>query len=102
MQGNLRLGFRYPTLVGSYKVSHNNFWNPNTSLVSLAFGSQFSSYYFYIFTCKYKGSIASMIDNSRSVAISLRHMRHNMITPRPIISISRVRSNHILRIMVNM
>jgi hypothetical protein len=31
--------FRYPTLVGSYKVSHNSLWNPNASLVSLAFGS---------------------------------------------------------------
>ena len=38
---NLSLGFRYPTLVGSYKVSHNNFWNPNTSLVSLAFDPNF-------------------------------------------------------------
>jgi hypothetical protein len=47
---NLSLGFRYPTLVGSYKVSHNNFWNPNASLVSLAFRSQFSSNYFGIFT----------------------------------------------------
>jgi hypothetical protein len=25
LQGNLSLGFRYPTLVGSYKVSHNSF-----------------------------------------------------------------------------
>jgi hypothetical protein len=50
LQGNLSLGFRYPTLVGFYKVSHNNFWNPNTSLVSLAFGSQFPSHYFCILT----------------------------------------------------
>jgi hypothetical protein len=47
---NLSLGFRYPTLVGSYKVSHNNFWNPNTSLVSLAFGSQLLSNYFCVLT----------------------------------------------------
>jgi hypothetical protein len=47
---NLNLGFRYPTLVGSYEVSHNNFWNPNTSLVSLAFGSQFPSNYFCVLT----------------------------------------------------
>jgi hypothetical protein len=60
------LGFRYPTLVGSYKVSHNYLWNPNTSLVSPAFGSQFSSHYFCIFACKYKRSIASMI-NSRGI-----------------------------------
>jgi hypothetical protein len=45
----LSLGFRYPTLVGSYKVSYNNFWNPNASFVSLAFRSQFSSNYFGIF-----------------------------------------------------
>jgi hypothetical protein len=50
LQGNLSLGFRYPTLVGSYKVSHNNFWNPNISLVSLAFGSQLPSNYFFILT----------------------------------------------------
>jgi hypothetical protein len=48
LQGNLSLGFRYPTLVGSCKVSHNNFWNPNTSLVSLAFGSELPSNYFCI------------------------------------------------------
>jgi hypothetical protein len=47
---NLSLGLRYPTLIGSYKVSQNSFWNPNASIVSLAFGSQFSSYYFCIFT----------------------------------------------------
>src|SRR6187455_411147 len=46
LQGNLSLGFRYPTLVESYKVSHNSFWNPNTSLVSLAFGSQLPSNHF--------------------------------------------------------
>jgi hypothetical protein len=50
LQGNLSLGFRYPTLVGSYKVSHNSLWNPNTSLIPLAFGSQLSSNYFFIFT----------------------------------------------------
>ena len=50
LQGNLSLGFRYPTLVGSYKVSHNSLWKPNTSLVSLAFGSQLSSNYFFILT----------------------------------------------------
>jgi hypothetical protein len=47
---NLSLGFRYLTLVGSYKVSHNNFWNLNTSLVSLAFGSQLSGNHFFILT----------------------------------------------------
>jgi hypothetical protein len=50
LQSNLHLGFRYPTLVGSYKVSHNSFWNPNTSLISLVFGSQLSSNYFFILT----------------------------------------------------
>jgi hypothetical protein len=50
LQGNLSLGFWYPTLVGSYKVSHNSLWNPNTTLVSLAFGSQLSSNYFFILT----------------------------------------------------
>jgi hypothetical protein len=48
LQGNLSLGFRYPTLVGSYKVSHNSFWNPYASFVSLAFGFQFPSHYFCI------------------------------------------------------
>jgi hypothetical protein len=41
---NLSLGFRYPTLVGSYKVSQNSLWSPYASLVSLAFGSQFPSH----------------------------------------------------------
>jgi hypothetical protein len=41
LQGNLSLGFRYPTLVGSYKVSHSSLWNPNTSLVSLEFDPNF-------------------------------------------------------------
>jgi hypothetical protein len=45
----LSLDFRYPTLVGSYKVSYNNFWNPNARFVSLAFRSLFSSNYFGIF-----------------------------------------------------
>jgi hypothetical protein len=27
LQGNLSLDFRYPTLVGSYKVSHKRLWN---------------------------------------------------------------------------
>jgi hypothetical protein len=48
LQGNLSLGFRYPTLVGSYKVSHNSFWNPYASFDSLAFGSQLPSNYFCI------------------------------------------------------
>jgi hypothetical protein len=30
---NLSLGLRYPTLVGSYEVSHNNFRNPYASFV---------------------------------------------------------------------
>jgi hypothetical protein len=41
LQGDLILGFRYPTLVGSYKVSHIRLWNPNASLSSLAL------YHFY-------------------------------------------------------
>jgi hypothetical protein len=36
LQGDLSLGFRYPTLVGFYKVSHIRLWNPNASLASLA------------------------------------------------------------------
>jgi hypothetical protein len=47
---NLSLGFRYPTLVGSYKVSQNSFWNPYACFVSLAFGSQLPSHYFCILT----------------------------------------------------
>jgi hypothetical protein len=43
---NLSLGFKYPTLVGSYKVSHSSFWNPYACFVSLASGSQFPSHYF--------------------------------------------------------
>jgi hypothetical protein len=50
LQGNLSLGFRYPTLVGSYQVSHNSFWNPYASFVSLTFGSQLPSNYFCILT----------------------------------------------------
>jgi hypothetical protein len=48
LQGNLSLGFRYPTLVGSYKVSHKRLWNPDASFVSLALRSQISSNYFII------------------------------------------------------
>jgi hypothetical protein len=40
------MGFRYPTLVGSYEVSHNSLWDPNTSLVFLAFGPQLPSNHF--------------------------------------------------------
>jgi hypothetical protein len=50
LQGNLSLGFRDPTLVGSYKVSQKNFWNPYASFISLAFGSQLLSNYFCIST----------------------------------------------------
>jgi hypothetical protein len=50
LQGSLILGFRYPTLVRSYKVSHIGFWNPNASLTSLAFRSHISSNDFIIFT----------------------------------------------------
>jgi hypothetical protein len=50
LQGDLSLGFRYPTLVGSYKVSHIRLWNPNASLSSLAFRPQNFSNYFIIFT----------------------------------------------------
>jgi hypothetical protein len=49
LQDNLRLGFRYSTLVGSYKVSHKRLWNPDASFVSLALRSQTSSNYFIIF-----------------------------------------------------
>jgi hypothetical protein len=49
LQGNLSLGFRYPTLVGSYKVSHKRLWNPDAGFVSLALRSQTSSNYFIIF-----------------------------------------------------
>jgi hypothetical protein len=48
LQGNLSLGFRYPTLVGSYKVSHKRLWNLDASFVSLALRSQTSSNYFTI------------------------------------------------------
>jgi hypothetical protein len=43
------LGFRYPTLVGSYKVSHKRLWNPDASFVSLALRSQTSSNYLIVF-----------------------------------------------------
>jgi hypothetical protein len=49
-QGNLSLGFRYPTLVGFYKVSHIKFWNPNASLLFLAFRPHIFSNHFIIFT----------------------------------------------------
>ena len=49
-QDNLGLGFRYPTLVGFYKVSYNSLRDPNASLVSLAFGPYLFSNYFFIFT----------------------------------------------------
>jgi hypothetical protein len=49
LQGNLSLGFRYPTLVGSYKVSHKRLWNQDASFVSLSLRSQTSSNYFIIF-----------------------------------------------------
>jgi hypothetical protein len=90
LQGNLILDFRYPTLVGSYKVSHNSFWNPYASFVSLAFGSQLPSNYFCILTRKNKRSVASMKNSNRFIArfprsiISPRRMRHSMIAPRPI------------------
>jgi hypothetical protein len=48
--GDLSLGFRYPTLVGSYKVSHIRLWNPNASLASLALRPQISSNNFIMFT----------------------------------------------------
>jgi hypothetical protein len=50
LQGDLSLGFRYPTLVGSYKVSHIRLWNPNASLASLALRPQISSNNFIMFT----------------------------------------------------
>jgi hypothetical protein len=50
LQGDLSLGFRYPTLVGSYKVSHIRLWNTNASLASIALGPHISSNNFIIFT----------------------------------------------------
>ena len=96
LQGNLHLGFRYPTLVGSYKVSHNGLWNPNARLVSLAFGSQFPSHYFCILTKKRKWSIASMVNGRRFITYSPRHMMHNIISPRPTSTMhkSRARGKH--------
>jgi hypothetical protein len=61
------LGFRYPTLVASYKVSYNSLWDPNASLVSFAFGPHLSSNHLFIFTWKYKRSVASMKDGSRFI-----------------------------------
>jgi hypothetical protein len=54
MQDNLSLGFRYPTLVGSYKVSHIRLWNPDANFVSLALRPQISSNYIFIFAHKNK------------------------------------------------
>jgi hypothetical protein len=54
LQGDLSLGFRYPTLVGSYKVSHIRLWNPNASFASLALRPHISSNNFIIFTHKNK------------------------------------------------
>jgi hypothetical protein len=50
LKGDLSLGSRYPTLVGSYKVSHIRFWNPNASHASLALSPQISSNNFINFT----------------------------------------------------
>jgi hypothetical protein len=50
LQDYLSLGFRYPTLVGSYKVSHIILWNLNASLASLALRPHISSNNFIIFT----------------------------------------------------
>jgi hypothetical protein len=96
----LSLGLRYPTLVGSYNVSHNNFWNPNASLVSLAFRSHFSSYHFCIFTCKHKRSIASMINSSRTIVNFPRCMRNSIIFPRPVFTMNKsgTRCEHSMRI----
>jgi hypothetical protein len=49
LQDDLSLGFRYPTLVGSYKVSHIRIWNSDASFVSLALRPQISNNYFIIF-----------------------------------------------------
>jgi hypothetical protein len=54
LQDDLSLGFRYPTLVGSYEVSHMRLWNPDATFVSLALRPQISSNNFIIFTHKYK------------------------------------------------
>jgi hypothetical protein len=54
LQDDLSLGFRYPTLVGSYKVSHIILWNPDASFISLALRPQISSNYCIIFAHKNK------------------------------------------------
>jgi hypothetical protein len=54
LQGSLSMGFRYPTLVGSSKVSHIRLWNLDASFVSLALRPQTSSNYFIIFGQKNK------------------------------------------------
>jgi hypothetical protein len=54
LQGNLSLGFRYPTLARSYKVSHKRLWNLDASFISLALRPQISSNYFIIFAHKNK------------------------------------------------
>jgi hypothetical protein len=43
------LGFRYPTLVGSYKVSHIRLWKTNAILASPTLRAQISSNNFIIF-----------------------------------------------------
>jgi hypothetical protein len=53
LQSSLSLGFRYPTLVGSYKVTHIILWNPNASLAYLALRPQISSNKFVNFTNLY-------------------------------------------------
>jgi hypothetical protein len=54
LQDDLSLGFRYPTFVGSYKVSHIRLWNPNASFASLALRPHIYSNNFIIFTHKHK------------------------------------------------
>jgi hypothetical protein len=54
LQGNLSLGFRYPSLAGSYRVSHIRLWNPDASFISLALRPQLSRNYFSKFAQKNK------------------------------------------------
>jgi hypothetical protein len=88
------LGFRFPTLVGSYKVSHDSLWDPNTSLISLAFGPQLPSNDFFILTKDCERSIASMVNSRRLITYSPRHMMHNITFPRPTMHESRARGKH--------
>ena len=83
LQGDLSLGFRYPTLVGSYMVSHIRLWNPNASFASLALRPHISSNNFIIFTHKNKWSIIGMIKHSWAICCISRRTRNNMMNITP-------------------